>query len=82
VEDNPHEILIGKYPKFPLYIDVIVRQVPTCIKDVLTPSNLNGLKVLGDAVRNLMMCQIFPFRLRIQLVPELNVLTIEFENQT
>jgi hypothetical protein len=44
-------------------------------------ANKYSLSLLNDQTRNNILLQIFPLRMRIYLVAELNILSIEFENK-
>lgn len=77
--ENPTEKkLIEKYEKYPEYIKVTFKK-PDAFFEHLMPfnsSNKMAAKVLSSKSKDAITAQAFPLSLNIQLVPELNVLTI------
>ncbi|TNV84672.1 hypothetical protein FGO68_gene6114 [Halteria grandinella] len=84
LEDKPLETLINKYAKFPLYIEVVIQHIADffSMSEIFTVANIHSLKLVNEATKSSILFSIFPLRLRIQLIPDLNVLTVEFDNKT
>ncbi len=82
INEEPKELLLDRYPKFPLYIEVLISENSNFlnIKKSLSPSNIHGISVLAQKKDDILL-RLFPFALRIYLVPKLNVLTVEFRNR-
>jgi hypothetical protein len=75
--------LIDKFEKFPLFIDVTIQQNPYFF-DFLQPfstSNIQSISILNESMKNEILLQLFPLKMRIYLVPQLNILTIELKSK-
>lgn len=76
--------MIGKYDKFPLYVEMRVEQNERFFdfKQPFTNYNQFSIGILKDKTKTEIGLQMFPLTMRIFLIPELNVLTVEFKNKT
>lgn len=53
LEDKPQETLIGKYVKFPLYIEVVIQHIADFFQmsDIFTGANVHSLRLLSEGTK-------------------------------
>lgn len=71
--------MIEKYEKYPEYVSITVKK-PSDMDEVLKtmPESIQNAfaKVLSDKSKDLINLHAFPLKVIVQLIPELNILTV------
>eukprot|EP00347_Sterkiella_histriomuscorum_P007800 403347513 len=83
IDDKPILYLADQYERFPLYIEIKISQNPHFF-EYLKPfnsANTFSIEQLSNQSKEDIMVKIFPLVVRIFLIPELNILTIELRNE-
>ena len=77
-EDPTERRLLEKYEKYPEYLKISFKKPESFFENTkpFTASNKEAIKILSNKSRETILSQAFPLSFYVQLVPELNVLTI------
>lgn len=77
-------LLLGKFEKFPEYLDIKIQKNPNFF-DFLAPFSEASKFTIARLFSNTNKCALidsfFPLKLRIFLVPKLNILTVELHSE-
>jgi hypothetical protein len=62
LDDRPSELLLNKYEKFPLYIEVVFQRPQSStaefyagLKEYFTPANIHSISLIGESIRDQVM---------------------------
>lgn len=83
IDEKPHQYLADQFERFPLYLELKISQNPHFFEYLkpFNPANVFAIENLSLESKEDILVKVFPMVIRIYLIPELNIMTIEFRNE-